>query len=110
MDIKANSQEINKRTKDIILEIVDTTSAEIKAYKPTSIKEALEDLEEDKDFIIIGLTRHKYRDGFKYVLNIEEDKPEAEPNIYKSSYFMEQILNTLDIGDHIPFLKFKQEL
>ena len=112
LEIKANSLEINKKTKAIILDTLDTTSADISYYKPTarSVTETLEDLEDEEEYIITALARHKYRGDYKYVFKIKANKPEAEPAIYKSSFYMEQILNKLNIhGEGIPFLTFKTD-
>ena len=70
----------------------------------------MEDLKDDTEYTIIALCKHKFKNGFKYVLKIKE-KEHSEDNIqliYKSSYYMEQCLNTVALEKYMemPFIHF----
>ena len=107
LDILINKALKRDREK-IEVKTLDTRSAEIRTYKPSAIKFFFE-LKDNTNYIIIGLYRHPFRTGFKYVLKIREDTPDSSPRIYKSSYFMDQILNVLELDNYNykPYLYFK---
>ena len=102
VDIKANNAGLNQNSKEFVLNTLDTASQEVKTYQPTSLTAAIGDLEDYTDYALTEIAKHKHRDGFKYVLKIRDDKPNTEATLYKSSYFMEQILDNLGISDYIP--------
>ena len=89
---------------------MDSYSADMQCYKPRTTQRTVEDLKDDTEYTIVALCKHKFKNGLKYVLKIKgkEHSGDSLPHIYKSSYYMEQCLNTVDLETYMemPFIHF----
>ena len=89
--------------------IMDISSHEIRAYKASVLTKSVDNLQDNTEYIILGLCKHPFRTGFKYVLKVKENAEKSYPVMCKSSYFIEQLLNQINVCVDMPFILFKTE-
>ena len=89
--------------------ILDISIHEIRTYKPSAARSSVDDLKDNTEYIILGLCKHTFRAGFKYILKIKEKAEKSDPTICKSSYYIEQLLNWINFCVDMPFVLFKTE-
>ena len=93
LDIATNNEKLQCIRDKMEFNILDISSHEIRTYKASIPTKSVDHLQDNTEYTILGLCKHPFRTGFKYVLKVKENAEKSYPVMCKSSYYIEQLLN-----------------